>query len=387
MARLMRTMVPWSLLASHTPMLAGALAALVASFLACWGMLASRRAHQKLSIDDTIPGLHKVHRTPVPRVGGFGILAGVIAGAATLEQAHATWMLLFLLAALPAFAGGFLEDLTRKVTPYSRLLFAFGAAAAGYFLIDARITDLDLPYDDLLFRYEIFAFGFTLFAVGGFAHATNIIDGMNGLSGFVATAILAAIALVAWRVGDERILTAALVVIGATLGFLVWNFPRGVLFAGDGGAYFLGLTIALLAVLLVHRNSEVSPWFALLALWYPVWETLYSMVRRRLRGRSPADADGLHLHTLVYRRIVKLHARPLARSALTTVCMLAFCLATVVPAWLFWDETWILQAFAAAFALAYLWIYRRIVRFGVPRGLAGLGRMRPTSRAGLRPTK
>ena len=356
-------------------MLAGALAALIASFLACWGMLASRRAHGRLSIDDTIPGLHKVHRTPVPRIGGFGILAGVIAGAATLDQAEATWMLFFLLAALPAFTGGFLEDLTRKVTPYSRLLFAFGAAAVGYFLIDARVTDLDLPYDDLLFRYEIFAFGFTLFAVGGFAHATNIIDGMNGLSGFVATAILAAIALVAWGVGDERILCAALVVMGATLGFLVWNFPRGVIFAGDGGAYFLGFAIAELAVLLVHRNSEVSPWFALLALWYPAWETIYSMLRRRLRGRSPADPDGLHLHTLVYRRIVKLHSRPVARSALTTVCMLALCLAAVVPAWRFWDETWILQAFAAAFALAYLWIYRRIVRFGVPRGLV-LGRSR-----------
>jgi len=355
-------------------MIAGSfLAALLASFAVCWGLHLSRRAHRKLSLDDTIPGLHKVHRTPVPRIGGFGILAGVIAGAAMLDPEQAQWMLLFLLAALPAFTGGFLEDLTRKVSPYSRLLFVFGAAAVGYVLLDARITDLDLPYDDLLFRYEIFAFGFTLFAVGGFAHAANIVDGMNGLSGFVAGAILAAIALVAWQVGDERILSAALVVMGATLGFLVWNFPRGVLFAGDGGAYFLGFAIATLAVLLVHRNSEVSPWFALLVLWYPVWETLYSMYRRRIRGRSPADPDGLHLHTLVYRRIVKLHTRPEARSAVTTLCMLALSLAAVLPAWLFWDETWILQAFAAGFALVYLRIYRRIVRFGVPRGLV-LGR-------------
>jgi UDP-N-acetylmuramyl pentapeptide phosphotransferase/UDP-N-acetylglucosamine-1-phosphate transferase len=358
---------------------AGFLAALLASFAVCWAMLLSRRAHERLSLDDTLPGLHKVHRTPVPRIGGFGILAGVIAGALLLDQVEAQWMLLLLLAALPAFTGGFLEDLTRKVTPYSRLLFSFGAAATGYFLIDARITDLDLPYDDLLFRYEIFSFGFTLFAVGGFAHATNIIDGMNGLSGFVASAILAAIAAVAWQVGDERILAAALIVMGATLGFLVWNFPRGVIFAGDGGAYFLGFAIATLAVLLVHRNSEISPWFALLVLWYPVWETVYSMVRRRVRGRSPADPDGLHLHTLVYRRIVKLHERPVARSALTTVCMLALGLATVVPAWLFWGETWILQAFAAAFALAYLRIYRRIVKFGVPRGLV-LGRSPQTAR-------
>jgi UDP-GlcNAc:undecaprenyl-phosphate/decaprenyl-phosphate GlcNAc-1-phosphate transferase len=349
-------------------LLAGFLAALIASFAVCWGMLLSRRAHAKLSIDDAIPGLHKVHRTPVPRIGGFGILAGVVAGATLLDLQDAKWMLLFLLASLPALAGGFLEDLTRQVSPYSRLLFTFGAAATGYLLLDARITDLDLPFDDYLFQYEIFAFGFTLLAVGGFAHAMNIIDGMNGLSGSVSTVILAAIAVLAWQVGDERIFSAALVVLASTIGFLVWNFPRGMLFAGDGGAYFLGFAIAELAVLLVQRNSEISPWFALLALWYPVWETLYSMYRRRVRGRSPADPDGLHLHTLVYRRVVTLANRPMARSAVTTLLMLALNIFTVAPALLFWDETWILQAYAAGFVLVYLWIYLRIARFGLPLG-------------------
>jgi UDP-GlcNAc:undecaprenyl-phosphate/decaprenyl-phosphate GlcNAc-1-phosphate transferase len=373
----MGTMVRCRIATIFALMLTAPLAALLAAFAVCWGIVLSRRAHQKLSIDGTIPGLHKVHRSAVPRIGGFGIVAGVAAGALALDAAQAHWILLLLVAALPAFAGGLLEDLTRKVSPYSRLLFAFGAAATAYLLLDARVTDLDLPGDDSLFQFELFAFGFTLFAVGGFAHATNIIDGMNGLMGLVAIAILAAIAAVAWQVGDGRVLSTALVVAASALGFLVWNFPRGVLFAGDGGAYFLGFAIAELAVLLVQRNSEVSPWFALLALWYPVWETLYSAYRRKiLRGRSPASPDGLHLHTLVYRRIVKLHDRPAARSALTTLCVLGMSLFTVVPAWRFWDETWILQAFAAAFAALYLWIYRRIVRFGVPPGLV-LGQASP----------
>ena len=364
-------------------MLSAALAALLTSFAVCWGLLVSRCAHEKLSMDDTIPGLHKVHRTPVPRIGGLGIMAGAIAGAAMLDLKEASWMLLFLLAALPAFAGGFLEDLTRKVTPHSRLLFSFGAAATAYFLVDARITDLDLPYDDYLLDYQVFAFGFTLFAIGGFAHATNIIDGVNGLSGSIATAILAAIAVVAWKTGDQRVLCAALVVMGATLGFLVWNFPRGVIFAGDGGAYFLGFAIATLAVLLVHRNSEVSPWFALLALWYPVWETVHSMYRRRVRGRSPVDPDGLHLHTLVYRRVVKLRARPMARGAVTTLCLLALNMFTVVPAVLFWDETRILQAYAAGFVLIYLWVYLRIARFGLPLERFLGGRARKAGAQGL----
>jgi UDP-N-acetylmuramyl pentapeptide phosphotransferase/UDP-N-acetylglucosamine-1-phosphate transferase len=354
-------------------------AALVASFGVCWLLIASRKAHGKLSIDDTIPGLQKVHRRPVPRIGGFAILAGVVAGSVLLaDRDEVAWMAVFLLAAMPAFVGGFLEDLTRKVSPYSRLLFAFGAAAVGYVMLDGRITDLDLPGDDALFQFELFAFGFTLFAVGGFAHATNIVDGMNGLAGLVGLAILAAIAAVAAEVGDTQVLHAALVVGAAVIGFLAWNFPRGTIFAGDGGAYFLGFAIGELAVVLVHRNSEVSPWFALLVLWYPVWETLFSMYRRKvMRGASPASADGLHLHTLVYHRIVKGHGHrsPEVRSALTTLFMLALCLLTVVPAWLFSGETWVLQAYAAVFAVFYLWIYRRIVRFGVPKG--GLLRRTP----------
>jgi UDP-N-acetylmuramyl pentapeptide phosphotransferase/UDP-N-acetylglucosamine-1-phosphate transferase len=364
--------------------LAGIAAALSASAAVCAGLLASRRAHERLSIDRTVPGLQKVHRTPVPRIGGFGIIAGVAAGALFLSDvAESKWMLLFLLAALPAFAGGFLEDLTRRVSPYSRLLFAFGAAAVGYVMLDARITGLDLPGIDVLFRYDVVAFAFTLFAVGGFAHALNIVDGMNGLSGLVGLAILAAIAGVAYQVGDARILDAALIVGAAAVGFLLWNYPRGALFAGDGGAYFLGITIAELAVLLVHRNSEVSPWFALLVLWYPVWETLFSAYRRRiLHGRSPASADGLHLHTLVYRRLVRLDGKrsAIARSALTTLYLLVFSAFTVVPAWLFWEHTGMLQAFALAFAAIYLWLYFRIVRFRVPPSLLLRARKAPAQR-------
>lgn len=350
--------------------------ALLVSFAVCWALLATRRTHAKISLDATIPGLQKIHRTPVPRVGGLAIFAGVAAAALFVPAELKQFMALYLLAALPAFAGGFLEDVTKQVSPYSRLLYAFGAAAVGYLLLDARIVDLDLPWDDYLFQYSIFAFGFTLFAVGGFAHATNIIDGMNGLSGFVAVAILAAIAWVAHQVADETIYSASLIVMAATLGFLIWNFPRGVIFAGDGGAYFLGVAVAELAVLLVHRNSEISPWFALLALWYPVWETLFSMFRRKaLRGRSPADPDGLHLHTLVFRRMVRLRHRPVAHNALTTLVMLAVSLTTIVPAVLFWHETWVLQLAAAIFALAYVFVYWRIVRFGMPRALV-VGRTR-----------
>lgn len=110
---------------------------------------------------------------------------------------------------------------------------------------------------------------FTMFAVGGCTHALNIVDGMNGLAGMVATLMAVSISLVALQVGDMPIFMIAAALASATLGFLVWNFPFGRVFLGDGGAYFLGFMLAELAVLLVVRNPSVSPFYALAVLFYP----------------------------------------------------------------------------------------------------------------------
>src|SRR5258707_10042434 len=95
--------------------------------------------------------------------------------------------------------------------------------------------------------------------------------------------------------------------LGAGLEFMAWNYPKGKIFLGDGGAYLLGFWLAELAVLLVARNPDVSPWFPLLLLVYPIFETLFSIYRRCfLHGRSSGDADALHFHQLIYKRLARI---------------------------------------------------------------------------------
>ena len=93
----------------------------------------------------------------------------------------------------------------------------------------------------------------------------------------------------------------------AGLGFLLWNWPRGLIFLGDGGAYFIGYLVAVLSFLLVARHrGVVTPWYPFLLFIYPVFETLFSIWRRKVvRGASPGLPDGLHLHQLVFRRLVR----------------------------------------------------------------------------------
>lgn len=363
--------------------------AFAVTFLACGAVFCARRV-LRVALDPAGSGPQKVHTNAVPRIGGIPILVGIAGGALLLDSSKdAFWLLTLLLAALPAFLSGLVEDFTKRYSAQSRLAACFVAAVIGFFLLDARITDLALPGSDIVLGLAFASFLLTIFAVGGFCHALNIIDGFNGLSGMVALLMLGALGIVAAGVGDMPIVYAVLVIGGAILGFLPWNFPRGVIFSGDGGAYLLGFMIAELAVLLVQRNTEVSPWFALLLLFYPVWETLFSSYRRKiLRGQSPLRADALHLHTLVYRRLVRWMVgsrdvrHGLARNSLTTPYLLVFSALTIVPAMLLWNATLYLQLVTAVFVLLYVWIYWRIVRFHAPQWLV-LRKARPAAETAL----
>ena len=218
-------------------------------------------------------------------------------------------------------------------------------------------------------------FAIALLAVAGLPHAFNIIDGYNGLAGMVALIVCLALAHVALQVGDRALAALLVSTAAATGGFLLWNYPRGMLFAGDGGAYIWGVVIALASVALVQRNVQVSPWFPLLLLIYPVWETVFSIYRKLARGVSPGVADALHFHQLIYRRIVRsvFHddesRRMLMRNNRTSPYLWGFTLLTVVPAVLFWSNTPVLMAFCALFVVTYVMAYLAIVRFKVPNWL------------------
>ncbi len=346
----------------------------LASALISGAIVYLRPFHQRYTLDSTSAFPRKIHTVSAPRIGGLALVAGVAAGSLALEHAAHSTAIPIALCGIPAFLGGLGEDFTRKVSSSARLCLTFVAAAIAFFVLDASITDLDLPGSDWVLSFAIASLFFTMFAVGGLAHGINIVDGLNGLAGFVALMILGAIAWVATQVGDQPVALTALLVAASVAGFLAWNFPRGAVFLGDGGSYFLGFLIAELAVLLVHRNSEVSPWFALTVLSYPVCETLFSSFRRRIRGRHAMEADGLHLHTLVYKRLVRRGGKgSTGQNALAAVYLAVLCATVVLPAMIMWDDTLALQGIAASFTLFYVILYRGLVRFRFPRWLSARG--------------
>ena len=350
----------------------------LASLLITLWLIRSSHLHSKFSADSDITAIQKFHSHAVPRIGGLGILIGLLISLLVRHfenEAVGNFGLLLIASSLPAFLFGFLEDITKKVGVKVRLIASFIAAAIAGHLLGGWLTSVQiLGIDDLILAYPALAIGVTCFAVAGVANAFNIIDGYNGLSSMVAIIILGGLAYVAFQVGDAQIMIAALAMIGALLGFLVWNYPRGLIFLGDGGAYLVGFWVAELSVLLTTRHPEVSKWFPLLLCIYPIFETLFTIYRRSILKRAhPGMPDATHLHQLIYRRVVRWDGGnkdkqlQIYRNSMTSPYLWLLCILGVIPAVLFWRYHLALKGFTLLFAISYVSIYWAIVRHKVPK--------------------
>jgi UDP-N-acetylmuramyl pentapeptide phosphotransferase/UDP-N-acetylglucosamine-1-phosphate transferase len=369
------------------------LVAFVVSFIICCVCIDSSR-RMGLGLETSAHSVRRFHVGKVSRLGGLGIALGL--GAALIfanmflevvygktPQALYKWFVVIA----PVFLFGIAEDLTHKVGATARLVGAFLSALLAAALLSALVPRLDIPLIDGWFkRWPLLSVMFSALGMAGVSHATNLIDGYNGLSGMVTLMILCAVASVAWQVGDMQILLISLACAGGVAGFLVLNYPRGRIMAGDGGAYLMGFIVALLAVLLVARNRSVSPWFCLALAAYPVFETLFSMYRRVVwQSRSPGEADALHMHQLIHRKWVRPRI-PLdspnalqRRNAATSPYLWLLAACSIVPACWVWDRTLLCLGLCLVFAVVYVTLYLYLLRSGFYKTKAANAAAEPAS--------
>jgi len=343
--------------------------AVVSSFSIRLTILAARK--YQVGIDPFLK-TQGVHFGRTARLGGIGIFVSFVLACVAVSlfehPAYRVELVVFCLVTTPVFLIGLAEDFTLRVSAALRLLITAGSAAVGMVALGAIVHRINVPFvDQWLASATLVCAGFTLVAVAGVPHALNIIDGCNGLAASTGLCGLLAIGAVAAGFHDGLLLTLALAAASAVTGFLVWNFPYGRIFLGDGGSYWLGFTLAELSVMLVSRHPQVSSWFPMLLAVYPVWETLFSCVRRLRTGGIAAVArpDVRHLHHLVYRRLMLprfgggLRQRLFANSA-TTLPFLLWSVTAATLGGLLADRSAALFAGCAVFALVYLLVYRRL---------------------------
>jgi len=154
------------------------------------------------------------------------------------------------------------------------------------------------------------------------------------------------------------------------------NWPWGKIFLGDGGAYLLGFWTVELGLLLVLRNPEISPMAPVVAGILPLTETLFSMYRRKFVRKHPVNyPDGLHLHSLIYRRLLlnpgrdSTHQQINNANASVALYLWLPALVFVVLSFLFMKDTHMQLVLMLCFFAMYLWVYKNLVRFRSVRWL------------------
>ncbi len=327
--------------------------------------------------DAPFQGVQKVHAVPTSRLGGAIILVAYLAAwtwAVPTNFAVRTPAVYLVLSALPVVLVGLWEDISGRVHPWYRLAASVLSGALATWLLAGVVNRLDIPILDGWLRYAIIALPLTWFMVAGACNAVNLIDGAHGLAGGTVLMMFAGLAVVAAHVGDGVVLAQTLPLLGAVLGFLLWNYPGGKVFLGDAGAYFFGFMYAQLSIQLVRNNPQVSAWFVIALAAYPIVETLYSIYRRKLLlGTDSMQADAGHLHSLLFRRLQVRYGmtrrwgqinRANAQVAPRLWLHGAICL---FAALLLWQHSLVLMAFFALYGAFYIFCYRSLLRRPRPK--------------------
>lgn len=340
------------------------------------GLLIRYRSwHLHFSGDHDLAGPQKFHHDVTPRIGGIAIFCGYCIAFGVeilLNPAIAKPLAVIALCALPIFLAGLAEDLTKRVGVKVRLVAAFVSGLLFCYFFSITTIRLDIQLVDTALNYPALSVFFLAFAISGLSNAYNIIDGFHGLASMVAIIAATGILYIAYKVQDPLVMNLALITIGSIAGFFIWNYPRGLIFLGDGGAYWIGFLIALASILLVVRNPAVSPWFALMINAYPVFETLFTIWRRAIhQRRSPGLPDGAHFHSLIYRRIMRWvhhddNSNHYLSNAKTSPYLWLLSSLGVIPAILWWNSSPILMLSSLVFIALYIYSYFKIVAFQKP---------------------
>ncbi|MFC6689483.1 glycosyltransferase family 4 protein [Jhaorihella thermophila] len=356
-------------------MLAVSVAAFVASLATCLGLIAiaPKLAFQKAALADT-RARQASHVRPTPRVGGLSLAAAALAFLALFERGgFSDPSGLILVSALPIFLVGLKEDVSRNASPKVRYGAAILSALLAFWLLGLWIDRAAPFWLTAMLAFAPVGVAITVFTTASYAHAFNLIDGLNGLCAGTSVLISAGLIAVAMQSGQDGLVPLLLMMIGGLAGFLVWNFPAGKIFLGDAGAYTIGHVLSWIGVALIANSTQVSAWAIMLIFFWPLADTLFAIARRVGSGESIDTPDRMHFHQLVMRvlqlTILGRNRRELA-NPLATLALMPLIGGTVALGVVFWNDSRAavlgLIGCGAAFVLGHARLRRLARRYRKP---------------------
>ena len=252
--------------------------------------------HKKGFVD--MPNERKVHKKPIPRLGGIAIWLGtiltfVILVLANCKYPYGNGLSGILLGGSIMFLLGLIDDLY-DLKPEFKLIIQTGAALIA-FLLGVKIEVLFNPFGEP-FYLGIFSLPFTLIWLVGLSNAMNFIDGVDGLAGGVSSICAITLCIVAIYTNQPISALIAAILAGSMMGFLAFNFHPARIFMGDSGALFSGFLLAGLSVTGVLKSVAATMLLPILILVVPIMDISYSVYRRMMSKSDLLKADADHIH-------------------------------------------------------------------------------------------
>jgi UDP-GlcNAc:undecaprenyl-phosphate GlcNAc-1-phosphate transferase len=254
------------------------------------------------------PDARKMHQRPMVRLGGVSIFAGsltalivvwLLGGFGVLPPNREWEVWGVTLGGLAFFSIGLIDDLF-SLSPISRLIAQTGVASLVW-TMGVRIDFVTLPFLNLV-HLEWLGLPITVIWLVGMANAINWIDGLDGLAAGVCGICAVVLFVLCLFMEQSAAALIAVALAGGALGFLRYNFNPAQIFMGDGGAYFMGFTLAGVAVIGLVKIAAVTTvavtavLLPYLVLAVPILDMSVVILSRLSKGKSPFIADKGHLH-------------------------------------------------------------------------------------------
>ena len=246
-----------------------------------------------------IPNERKVHKVPMPRLGGLSIFFGFLLGYMLFGE-QSIVMNSILIASFVVILIGVFDD----IKPLKASVKFIGQLVAACIIVFyGNIILRDVSAFGIYIDFGFFSIPFTIFFILGCINCMNLIDGLDGLAAGISSIYFATIGIIAimqGKFGLDFLLT--FIMLGSTLGFLVHNFNPATIFMGDSGSMFLGLIISVIALLGFKNVTMTSLIIPLLLLAIPILDTIFAIIRRTLKGEKISTPDKYHIHHQLLKR-------------------------------------------------------------------------------------
>lgn len=303
----------------------------------------------------------KIHLNDISRFGGICmyLFFWVIY---SFDYYENSFFINILISSLPLAIISFVEDIKHNTTPQIRLISMILSCLIFFYINPINFPVISFPiFGELLMIFPV-NYIFFIFTVLVVINGMNLVDGLNGLFGLTALCQLFSLGFLAYIYFDEELVQFISILSIPLIVFLFFNLILGKVFAGDLGAYVYGFIVSILTIYIFGKYNTLFTWLAILILFYPCLELLFSFVRKVTNKFSPFEADKKHLHTILFFKLAEYFNNQKFTNPLATLLLSLFWLLPSVLCILF-NNTLIYIIFSIiSLLVVYFLLYKYLTK-------------------------